>query len=166
MKWLLLGDTPWQNFILSPLRTLFHEGAVLGNSPLWFLLTLFCVRVIFNACFKQGRNWAMMFTITTIILAYIFRVIDFSSFFYIPNVCAGVFFYGCGYFFREKVNSKYIVVIATLLYIVYAVLFPSYYDFRSNSIDVEAYPFCIIACLGGIISLDWILGCPVLCSTF
>lgn len=156
VKWLWEGNTPWQNFILVPLRTLLHEGAVMGNSPLWFLLTLFFVRVIFDACFLKGRKMAGILTLVAIIAAYIFRVVDFHTFFYVPNVCTGVFFYGCGYFLREKVDSKYVLVIATLLYIVYAAWFPSYYDFRSNGITVAAYPYCISACLGGIISLDWI----------
>ena len=156
VKWLCDGNMPWQNYILSPLRTLLHEGAVLGNSPLWFLLTLFLVRVIFDACFLKGRECAGVLSIVAIIVAYIFRLMDFHTFFYLPNVCAGVFFYGCGYFLREKVNRGYVIAIATLLYVLYAVWFPSYYDFRSNGIAVEAYPFCIIASVGGIISLDWI----------
>ena len=154
VKWLINGETPWKDFVMTPLRTLLHEGAVLGNSPLWFLLTLFLVRVLFNGCFLLDKRLAIGLSLLMGVVAYFFRIINFHSFFYVPNVCAGLFFYGCGYMMRNKTDKKIVLLVSALLYLSYIILYPSYYDFRSNEIKMEVYPYCIAACIGAIVSVN------------
>lgn len=156
IKWLIQGGTPWKDFIIAPLRALWHEGAVMGNSPLWFLLTLFLTRVLFNGCFLRDKRWAAAVALLSGILAYGLRVVDFQSYFYIPNVCAGLFFYGCGYLMRNWVNRSAVLVVSALLYLSYIIMYPSYYDFRSNDIAVDVYPYCMIACVGAIVTVDYL----------
>lgn len=154
VKWLVQGGTPWKDFGVAPLRTLLHEGAVMGNSPLWFLLTLFLVRVLFNVCFLRDKRLAIGLSLLLGVVAYVFRIINFHSFFYVPNVCAGLFFYGCGYVMRNEKDKKLVLLVSAFLYLSYMILYPSYYDFRSNEIKVDVYPYCIVACVGAIISVN------------
>lgn len=154
VKWLVQGETPWKDFIVAPLRTLLHEGAVLGNSPLWFLLTLFLVRVLFNGCFLRGKRLAICVALLLGVAAYVFRTVNFHSFFYVPNVCAGLFFYGCGYMMRDEKDKKSVLLVSALLYLSYMIFYPSYYDFRSNDIRVDVYPYCVAACLGAILFVN------------
>lgn len=41
-----------EQYFINSLRQILHEGAVAGNAPLWFLFTLFCVRIIFYLVHK------------------------------------------------------------------------------------------------------------------
>ena len=61
LMWIAKGETSCQLYILAPLRTLLHEGAVVGNSPLWFLLSLFCVKIIFDEIYVKFHNLGGIF---------------------------------------------------------------------------------------------------------
>lgn len=154
VKWLLDGNTPWKDYILSPLRTLLHEGAVVGNSPLWFLLSLFLVKVIFDGVYLWHRKFAVMLTILGGVTAYMLRILEFHNYFYIANVSCGMFFYGCGYLMKNIVYEKSVIFVGALLYAAYAIVYPSYFDFRSNAVAVAVYPFCMIACIAGVVFVD------------
>ena len=105
--WIAKGETSWQLYILTPLRTLLHEGAVVGNSPLWFLLSLFLVKFIFDIIYIKFHNRCVyLITLVAGLSAYLLRYIDFNNYFYIANICCGVFFYGCGYVLRKYVDNN------------------------------------------------------------
>lgn len=150
IMWLIDGTNLGYNYIMSPLRTLFHEGAVVGNSPLWFLLTLFFVRIIFSVIFNQKIN-IYLCILLSIIGSFIFCYIDFHNIMYIPNTFCGLFFYMVGYLMRDKQYNKIVLILGFLFYIVYVFIYPSYFDFRSNSVAPSYYILCILSCLGGII---------------
>jgi len=155
-KWLIDGNTSWKDYILVPLRSLLHEGAVVGNSPLWFLLTLFLVRVIYNAIYSLDRRVAVGATILFGMIAYVLRMIEFHGYFYVANVCCGLFFYGCGYWMRNIVHRKSMIWVCGVLYVAYAIMYPSYFDFRSNDVATAVYPFCMMACIGGVVFVNWL----------
>ena len=127
---------------------------MVGNSPLWFLLSLFLVKVIYDGVYSWSRKLAIVLTILAGIIAYLLRMLEFHSYFYVANVCCGIFFYGCGYLMKNIVYKKSVICVGGILYAAYAIIYPSYFDFRSNAVAVAVYPFCMIACIAGILFVD------------
>lgn len=155
LMWIAKGETSCQLYIMAPLRTLLHEGAVVGNSPLWFLLSLFCVKIIFDDIYVKFHNLGgYLLVLFTGLSAYLLRYIEFNNYFYIANICCGVFFYGCGYVLRKYVDKKWVIFVSFCLYVVYSIIYPSYFDFRSNNVAIDAYPLCLLSCIGGIIIIN------------
>lgn len=149
--WVMQGNEVDIDYVLRPLRTLLHEGAVVGNSPLWFLLTLFLVRLIFIFLYKRQRNRIKIITVISIVIPFVLCLVDFHDLYYISNVCSGLFYYIMGFYLKDNQYKKIYLIIGLLFYLIYVFYFPSYFDFRSNIIKPSFYILCIVSCLGGII---------------
>lgn len=151
IMWILQGRDVNIDYILSPLRTLLHEGAVVGNSPLWFLFTLFLVRLIFIIIYKRTKKIVMVITFLSVVVPFVLCLNKFHDFYYISNVCSGLFFYIMGFYLKDKQYEMKYMVLGLLFYLLYAIYYHSYFDFRSNQINPSFYILCFLSCIGGII---------------
>lgn len=50
------GTLSWRQIILDPIRDIYYQGTMGGNLPLWFLLSLFAVKIIISFCDKYKIN--------------------------------------------------------------------------------------------------------------
>lgn len=150
IRYYLTDITDWHYYIVSPIKNLIHEGACAGNAPLWFLITLFCVRVLFNQCLKV-RFWWILPAIC-ICMAYVGAWIGFNDYFILSNICSGLFFYAIGHFLIKYIDTPALLVLATIVYIGLILLFPSYIDMRSNQVIRGNYIVWVVASIMGFIS--------------
>lgn len=98
------GFNDWKLYIVYPIRQLLCDSALVGNLPLWFLLSLFIVRFIANEIIKFRFNLA-------IVLFSLGFVCYFSSLFspikviLLSNVPTGLFFFLTGYIINNRFSS-------------------------------------------------------------
>lgn len=140
---------------LVPYDSLLFQGSIPGNLPLWFLLTLFLCRIIFNFLTKKDVSvyWIAFFSL---LLAFGLHLIDFKHPFYIANTMTGLFFMSVGYICaNQKEITPPFLIICLLLYVV-SLLFPNFVGMRSNHLYYGVYMLWIIYSVCGIILMNFI----------
>lgn len=142
-----------EQYFINSLRQILHEGAVAGNAPLWFLFTLFCVRIIFYLVHKL-KQYSVIPICFFGILAYILNFWHIKDYYWISNICSGMFFFGCGYILKNVQYNKYLFIISVITYIGIIIYIPTFVDFRSNTFTKENYIAWILSSLAGIITFN------------
>lgn len=91
--------------------SLLNRGAVPGNEPLWFLLSLFFSKFFFHFLYK--KKWLLIIPL----LAYLGLSIQYFSLpWYVLNVLSGTFFYGLGYWLKSIQYSKLSLVVSGVFF--------------------------------------------------
>ncbi|MBS5539363.1 MAG: acyltransferase family protein [Phocaeicola plebeius] len=142
-----------EQYFINSLRQILHEGAVAGNAPLWFLFTLFCVRIIFYLVHKL-KQYSVIPICFFGILAYILNFWHIKDYYWISNICSGMFFFGCGYILKNVQYNKYLFIISVITYIGIIIYIPTFVDFRSNTFTKGNYIAWILSSLAGIITFN------------
>ena len=136
-----------------PIRQVFAIGRVEGNGPLWFLLSLFLVRVAFQT--THTKRWAQISLVICCV------IISFIGNYYsirprtISNVALGIVFYGIGYLFRDLQYNKWVGATSVCLwligYILMSVFGWHFIDFTFNTTIFGYHPIwllnSVIACI-------------------
>lgn len=131
-------DIRW--YIIS-IKTIFTEGAIVGNGPLWFLLSLFLSRILYNVFARNRISAAILMTVSVLIPMLCWKF-GFNQFRIIGHTLLGLFYFGCGFLLRNKQRDSHVIAlsgvglfITTLISHVYismvhnAVIFGDYYIF-------------------------------------
>lgn len=142
-----------EQYFINSLRQILHEGAVAGNAPLCFLFTLFCVRIIFYLVHKLKQYSGIPICFFGI-LAYILNFWHIKDYYWISNICSGMFFFGCGYILKNVQYNKYLFIISVITYIGIIIYIPTFVDFRSNTFTKGNYIAWILSSLAGIITFN------------
>lgn len=142
-----------EQYFINSLRQILHEGAVAGNAPLWFLFTLFCIRIIFYLVHKL-KQYSVIPICFFGILAYILNFWHIKDYYWISNICSGMFFFGCGYILKNVQYNKYLFIISVITYIGIIIYIPTFVDFRSNTFTKGNYIAWILSSLAGIITFN------------
>lgn len=137
------------HYTLSPIKQLLMYGSIAGNLPLWFLLSLFAVRIIFFYVYKNKYLISLLVAIPY--LVYIFKI---NIPLYFVNVFSGLFFYSCGYFLKKHQYNNKFFLIAFGIYFLALILCPSYIDMRTNNLVWGNYYWYYIVALAGIITIN------------
>jgi fucose 4-O-acetylase-like acetyltransferase len=147
--------------IIHSICVLLLNGSSDGNLPLWFLTTLFAVRIIFNYFYIKIKNcesnsakilWGVVFTTLCLIFIpfhYLINHLGISHYpVYISNISSGLAFYTCGYLLRNVKLNKKITAILLLAYIIAEIYLPIHVDMRSGQSVSGLYilwiPFCLL----------------------
>lgn len=138
-------------YIGSVYQTLVMGGAF-SNMPIWFLLSLFCVRIIFNHFINCNKG--MEITGVSLIIAVILALYDVEKPPYLGNICLGLFFYGLGYYLKQIQFERYIFIVALALYILLYLLYPSNIDVRANHCTDGSYLGAVIAGVCAIVVIN------------
>ena len=141
----------FKNFIYWwwPIRQIFAIGRVEGNGPLWFLLSLFLVRVIFQT--TKSNKWLQ---IAMIILCFVIAIVGNHYSIRprtISNVALGIFFYGLGYLLRDAQYDKRVGIVSVCLFIG-TYIWMSFFgwhliDFSFNTTVMGIHPVWLINCV-------------------
>lgn len=108
-----------------PIRQLFAMGAVEGNIAMWFLLSLFWVRILFRI--TENKMWLQIaMVIVALFIAACCSYYDIRPR-YVGNISLGIIFYALGYWLQDKNNAIWLVI--CLLCYCAIVVFPSRVDF-------------------------------------
>lgn len=107
----------------STIRELFLRGYIVGNLPLWFLLTLFGVRFVANKILPDREDkyaWIKMATIvlTGYVISYLaYRFNHRLLPYWIANGAAGLSFFALGYAMRELETKWWLIVPCAIVYV-------------------------------------------------
>ena len=87
------GTFEWN--MLYPAREFLGQGSVFGNLPLWFLLTIFTSRLVYNNLANNGiRNETIAFFALS--FAFGLHVLQVDEPYILANTCSGLFFMSSG----------------------------------------------------------------------
>lgn len=105
------------------------------NNPLWFLLSLFTVNLIYYAIYSiiQNKWWHCIFVVIMAVCAYLLKINNIELFIYLNMSLYYIPFFFVGYFLKgtnllienpEKQNRDMILGFVTLLFFVIIILMP------------------------------------------
>lgn len=107
----------------STIRALFLRGYIVGNLPLWFLLTLFGVRMVADKLLPNKEDKYAWLKITSIVLGgYIVSYLAYRYNhrllpYWIANGAAGLSFFALGYAMRDLETKWWLIVPCAVVYI-------------------------------------------------
>lgn len=151
----LEGKASGFSIFIKPLVQIFYLGSSGGNWPLWFLISLFFVKII--AFYIDSLNSIILYficgiiTITIPFLMYYFKI---EKFIYIANILNGLLFYWLGYKLKEKHYSNTIFICSLCLFIIITVLIPSFTDIHKNTLDQGYYFVWLLNSICGIFIIN------------
>lgn len=141
------------NFIWSPITYLWKGGFILGNEPLWFLLSLFGVKTIYSL-FLKNISIECISTIG-IVLAYVLYCFKLDLPLWCGNISLGLFFYGVGYRLRYLQFSWIFGTISLFLFATIAIINPSRIALVWNT-STGNYFLANLASICGCISINFL----------
>lgn len=105
------------NCIIIPIKTLIVKGYIVGNPPLWFLLSLFFVRQIANYLFKGNNLYVLIMSFISFCFAYLLNIIGWHNYsFWFGNFFSGLFFFLMGYLFKNIEQKSIVFLISTFVF--------------------------------------------------
>lgn len=145
--------------IISGIKTiigsLLKTGAIFGNYPLWFLPSLFAVRIIYNCLNMRKKHeclWLLL--IIPIVLFYTVKIAHIELPYYLYNVPTGLMFYMLGDKLRHIRLSNITLISIVTLYLISVVFCPQMVDMRSNKLLSGTYIGWIFMSVLGIMSIN------------
>lgn len=137
------------------LKTFISMGAVSGNTALWFLLTLFLVRLAYNRLHAISIA-PLPIAVASLALAYTIYHFGFSLSYFPGNFCNGLFFYTAGVMMKEKQFHNSLIALSVVVVLVQLLVFhPGYMNFFTNNIvDSNSYLLMELYCLAAIVLMN------------
>ena len=146
----------------SIVRGLFLTGKVPINEPLWFLLTLFGVRLMANIILpKKGEKYYYLkifaFAIIGYVAAYLAYRINYRLLpYWVANGAAGFSFFVLGYGLKEKENKWWLIIPCLVVYLVCCIIGFPMVDMMYNKLLAGNYLLWFPVALCGIVTFSTI----------
>lgn len=151
------GDTNWIHYICTPIKSLLFSGSLPGNEPLWFLLSLFCVRITFSFIFYGLSNDKLIISVIVLFLiGWLYNIVGVKKPDYLLNCTTGMAFFITGFLLCKIKIGKCAVAFLLLLYFLFYVFDFSSVEMRHNILERGVYIMWPIICLIGIVTLNGI----------
>jgi fucose 4-O-acetylase-like acetyltransferase len=126
MKWAFVYRIPF--YIL-------WRGALPGNLPLWFLLSLFGVKILFNYAnhLKRGK-WLVvsLVSVVWILVGRLSAIYGLPYPLWLSNISSGLMFFTIGYLLRNYTPSRLQLIVITLAYLLLVYFHFEYMDMRTG----------------------------------
>lgn len=149
-KSLITGNTNYsiEQFIIE----ICNQGASYYNIPLWFLSSLFIVKIL--SCGLKKSNWYLWFGVSLSIALFHNLYFDFYQLSFIGNIALGVTCYTLGYVLCDKSNGIKTGICCLLIYIILQLVLPSCINFFRNHNYFGNYCIAIIGIVPAIIGIN------------
>ncbi|SDG63156.1 Fucose 4-O-acetylase [Prevotella communis] len=98
-------------FVKSEIIELVRSGYLIGNLPLWFLLSLFVIKFFFSIINNQIGRVVLLFV--SLILSILMHIIN-PPILWLMNIPMGMFFYATGFFLSEKQYKKQVFFLSLI----------------------------------------------------
>ena len=146
-------DYVWYHYILQPFKGILLDGQYSGNSPLWFLLNLWIIQIVYS--FVNQRNIPKYLLLTFSFLGgYLCFVFEINTPSYIASVSTGLFFYCMGDLLRQIQYSKIAFILSSIVYISFLFSEISFVDINTNTLQSGNYFLWPIFALSGIVCIN------------
>lgn len=106
------------DFFVIPLNNFIKKGSITGNGPLWFLISLVCVRQIANIVIKKNLSIPVVALISLLIAFILYKLKWYMYSWWFGNIFSGLFFFLFGYLLKNKESNKVIFGISGLVYVI------------------------------------------------
>lgn len=150
---LLQGDYNWIHYTLTPIKELILAGTTCGNQPLWFLVSLFIVKVIYSVADNHIR-YPILVVIPSIIVACLLYYLGNPLPDYFCNGSAGLAFYAIGYALSKKQYFIPIAVLSIIVYLSFAIWGITVVDMRGNSLRQGTYVLWFVISTAGCVTFN------------
>lgn len=128
----LKGTVSLQNCVTDALNTFYIYGYIPLNTPLWFVLSLFFVRVISRFIIKHSIPSIIPITIG-LIIGYTLHLVNNPALpFYLANIPMGIVFFMIGYKFGRFEQNKYLFILSFIIYLIFIFIEPSIVGHHRN----------------------------------
>ncbi|WP_299778184.1 acyltransferase family protein [uncultured Formosa sp.] len=147
---LLTEGYPLWKMPIAPLFFLISSGDTIGNSPLWFLLSLFFIKMIFPFIARLNFNFKIIIAISLLFLSWVLQKNNIKMLLGLHSFPLGLFFTLSGLLCGEfKVPDRIIKIRLWLVlpFIVMSIFFASYIDFHNNKLMYGNYLLFILSAL-------------------
>jgi len=144
------------HYTLSSIKQVVMSGGVDGDKPIWYLISLFVVKVVFNFMARHAKP-PIIIPIIAYICAYTLYKFNIEYPCYLGNICIGIVFYSLGYLLREKQYDKYLFMAVIPIYIYIYIFIPSNVDVRANTCNSGLYGLYYLGSICSIIILNNII---------
>ncbi len=132
---------------------LIYDWSVAGNMPLWYLISLFIVRIIVNVS-EKCRISIMATACAGLIIAIAAHFVIAETQYHWTNVFSGIFFFCCGIMMKNFQEHKWVVCAGIMGYILCSVISRPYVDMKTNILSEGYYLLWPIWSLVGIITIN------------
>ena len=144
---LLNENYPIWKIPIAPIVFILKNGDTIGNSPLWFLLSLFFVKILLPYINHLNFNRKIALAILIVCIGYVFQKFNIKLPLGLDNLPLGMFFTLSGLLCKDfNILDKTIKIHLLLIlpYVLLSVYFASYIDFHNNTLVYGSYGFFIL----------------------
>lgn len=137
--------------LMEQLQNLISYASVPWNQPLWFLVSLFLVRILYNVAEPLINKYVII--LSSLLVAFLCRDINIYANFWIGTTFQCLFFYGLGHVLKESQYKKSFFLSAILIYtLCYCFSWIHEWDARINNVaEDDYYLLTIVVIVAGII---------------
>lgn len=139
--------------VFFPIKELLLVGSISGNLPLWFLLSLFGCRLIFNYALNKNVPVPLV-AIVSLAFASLLHFTGYEYPLYVANISTGLFFMSLGYLITMRLTITPPLLAICLILWILAQLFPSFVSMRNNELTCGYYLLWMVYSLAAIISIN------------
>lgn len=129
------------------IRQIFSSGFITANSPLWFLFSLFLVRLVYTSLHEKVNDYLIL--ITSFLIAFICYKYSITIPKYLANSAIGMVFFICGKKMRILQYNRIIFLVAIFIYLLISIFNPSRIAVIGNNLlsgsYILAYPYALSA---------------------
>ena len=136
------GDTNIVHYTLSIAKSFILRGDMNGNLPLWFLITLFEVKLVY--VFLSRKMGGHTIFIAFFMLSGVFSYLNLHEPSYIFPFFTAMTFYSAGHLLVDKENSLLFFSFCVILYITAVLFYPQMVDLRTCTLKYGNYNVWII----------------------
>lgn len=144
------------NTLIGTVRTHLREvliyGTAVSNKPVWFLISLFSVRLLFS--FSTRYNVVILSAILALSIAFLHQHYFYNRLCFFGNIPLGYLYYIAGYYLKEKQYNKFVLWGSIVLFSLEFIFLPTNVDARGNLIYYGNWIVGIICSVFGIIVIN------------
>lgn len=144
------GDTNIVHYTLSIAKSFILSGEMSGNLPLWFLVTLFEVKLIYALLNRKMSGYIIF--IVFFLLSGVFSFFDLHSSGYVFSFFTAMTFYSSGHILANKEKSALVFSFCGILYVVSILFFPQMVDIRTSTLIYGNFSLWIIVSIAACVT--------------
>lgn len=139
--------------MITPVKELIINGSLSGNLPLWFLITLFLVKLIVSIVDNYNIHYSIVLSLSLVVAWGGHFVSERIS--HIPltllNTALGLIFYIIGKYMRKLQYDKRTLAVSFIVFVAVSYLKPSIIGFRSDVVLEGNWMIGVVNCVAGIV---------------
>lgn len=151
----LEGDDNPLHYLLSPFKCVLLHGSVAGNGPLWFLFSLFVVRLSFSFLLNKNANIVLVLLLSAL-FGFCTTVVPLPLPEYIGNISLGLSFCSAGYIMKFIDFHKYNIILGGGIFVTTKLFIPSSVDMAHNWILYGNYFVYFIQSILGFVIVNYL----------